>query len=217
MSNNCKYCGNERVDAVSCRNHERMCRFNPDRKISVKDKSFYKTRKNSNQYLKARELGLPDPNVSYDTRKILSQKSKSIWDDDRRADWSVKMKEQSRKNIENHPESYSYKNFCGRSKKTLYKEQWMHSSWELSFAIWLDENNVKWTKKVASFDYFWKGANRKYFPDFYLPDFDKYVEVKGYETDRDIEKWKSVPGLVVLKEKEINQIKRKSFDISRIS
>lgn len=29
----------------------------------------------------------------------------------------------------------------------------------------------------------------KYTPDFYLPDLDLYIEVKGYETDKDRSKW----------------------------
>jgi hypothetical protein len=214
---NCKYCENERKDLVSLRNHERMCKSNPNRKLTPKNKEFYKTRKNSNQFLKAKELGLSNPIVSEETRSKISKKSKNHWTEEKRKAWSEKMKIQAQRNTENHPESYSYKNFCGRARKTLYKDEWMHSSWELTFAIWLDENNIKWTKKVRYFEYEWKGSIRKYFPDFYLPELEKYVEIKGYETDRDIAKWSAVPRIVVLKDKDIKAIKENKFNLGRVS
>ena len=214
---NCQYCNKECKNNNSHVNHERMCKFNPTRKLPSKNKEFYKTRKNSNQFLKARELGLTDPIVSEETRLKISKKSKNSWTLQKRKDWAERMKIQARKNLENHPESYSYKNFCGRSKKTLYKDEWMHSSWELTFAKWCDSNNIKWTKKVRYFEYWWNSSIRKYFPDFYLEEFDVYVEVKGYETDRDIEKWKVVPNLIVVKDKDINDIKKGRYNPGWIS
>lgn len=209
---NCKYCLNERKDLVSLRNHERMCKQNPNRNLPVKDKSFYKTRKNSNQYIKAKELGITSPIITEETRKKMSEKSRIRWTDEKRKNWSDRMKIQAQKNIENHPESYSYKNFCGRAKKSLYKDEWMHSSWELHFAMWLERNNIKWTKKVRYFEYEWENSTKKYFPDFYLEELDRYVEVKGYETERDKAKWKSVSNLIVLKQKDILAIKNNKFD-----
>ena len=32
------------------------------------------------------------------------------------------------------------------------------------------------------------GRTRKYYPDFYLPNFDTYIEVKGYATSQTIHK-----------------------------
>lgn len=79
-------------------------------------------------------------------------------------------------------------------------------------AKWFDENNIKWKHESKSFDYEWNGT-RKYFPDFYLPDFDVYVEVKGYETERDLAKWKNIPNLVVFKLNEIKQIKNNTLGL----
>ena len=213
----CKYCNDERKDVVSNRNHERMCKHNPNRKLTPKNKDFYSTRKNSNATLKALELGLPPPIVSQETRAKISEKSKSRWTDEKRKEWSDRMKIQSQLNLNNHPDSYSYKNFCGRSKKTLYKDQWMHSSWELEFAKWLDSRNIQWTKKVRYFEYMWKDTPRKYFPDFFLSEYDVYVEVKGYETDRDTAKWASVPNLLIVRDKHIKLIKENNFDLSQVS
>ena len=171
-----------------------------------------KNRKKSNQYIK----GTAKP-LSEKTINSLKRKSKEYWTPERRKALSDHKKQIMQSVILKHPESYSYKNFCGRSKKALYKDQWMHSSWELLLAKWLDNNKIKWTKKVQGFLYYWEGKSRTYFPDFYLEEMKIYIEVKGYETEKDLEKWKSVPNLVVLKEKEINQLKQNKFNIGQIS
>jgi predicted nuclease of restriction endonuclease-like RecB superfamily len=55
-------------------------------------------------------------------------------------------------------------------------------------------------------------GDRTYFPDFYIESLDLYVEIKGYETERDRAKWFQFPHkLVVLKLDEINQIKNGTF------
>ena len=52
----------------------------------------------------------------------------------------------------------------------------------------LNENNINWTNKIdEEFYYEWGGKVRRYYPDFYLPDYDFYIEVKGYERDRKME------------------------------
>ena len=46
-----------------------------------------------------------------------------------------------------------------------------------------------------------------YIPDFYLPDTDEYIEVKGYETRRDAAKWAAFPHrLTVVKEADIRKL-----------
>ena len=42
-------------------------------------------------------------------------------------------------------------------------------------------------------------------------DYDRYIEVKGYERDRDKSKWKVVKDLIVLKKNEITKIKKGIF------
>jgi len=203
----CKHCQKECKNENSLRNHSRLCKENSERQKSpFMSEDFKSNRKKSNQYIKAAELGLPKPVLTEETKKRISESHKSLWDDAMRNQWSDRMKIQASKNVENHPESYSYNNFCGRAKKELYNGEWMHSSWETKFAKWCDSNAISWTKKVKYFNYFWEGQERKYFPDFYLKDFDLYVEIKGYETDRDSVKWGVVDNLIVLKHKEITEI-----------
>lgn len=55
----------------------------------------------------------------------------------------------------------------------------LESTWELKIAEWLDQHSIKWIrpKHIPWVDN--KGKNRKYFPDFYLCDFNIYVDPKN--------------------------------------
>ena len=77
-------------------------------------------------------------------------------------------------------------------------------SWEMKLAIWFDEHNVKWVRNTESFQYEFEGKTRRYFPDFYLPDIDCFVEVKGWRVPKDEAKWKQFPHrLVTLSGKDL--------------
>lgn len=62
------------------------------------------------------------------------------------------------------------------SKYIKYKDIWMHSTWEVIYAKYLDKNNIKWQYESKAFDL----GDTTYTPDFYLPEKDLYIEVKGY-------------------------------------
>lgn len=61
-------------------------------------------------------------------------------------------------------------------KGFYYKKRYMRSSYEINFAIFLDGSNIKWEYESASFDL----GDTTYTPDFYLPEFDCYIETKGW-------------------------------------
>jgi hypothetical protein len=80
----------------------------------------------------------------------------------------------------------------------------LNGSWEQKYAFWLDENNIKWIRNTKSFPYEFEGKVRKYYPDFYLVDENRYIEIKGYETDKDRAKWSQFKNtLTVLKRNEL--------------
>ncbi len=58
----------------------------------------------------------------------------------------------------------------------IYKGNNMRSSWEIIYAKWLDKQKIKWVYESITFDL----GNTTYTPDFYLPERNKYIEVKGY-------------------------------------
>ena len=52
----------------------------------------------------------------------------------------------------------------------------LHGSWEVKFVKYLDKNKIKWQYEPKTF----KFKNYGYTPDFYLPESDTYIEIKGY-------------------------------------
>ena len=115
--------------------------------------------------------------------------------------------ESMKKAVENHPDSYTKNNVVGRVKNIEYNGTKLKGSWELLVAKWLDSFNIRWEHELKGFKYEWRGGIRTYYPDFYLPEFDLYLEIKGYERERDRAKWKAVSNLIVFKLKEIKEIK----------
>ncbi|MAW30249.1 MAG: hypothetical protein CMP98_15740 [Gammaproteobacteria bacterium] len=70
----------------------------------------------------------------------------------------------------------------------------MDSTWEVACAKRLDELGIKWMRNPSiKLKYITRSRRiRNYIPDFYLPDYDVYIEVKGYWTDAARHKIKSV-------------------------
>ena len=82
----------------------------------------------------------------------------------------------------------------------------MDSTWEVAMAERLDMLEIKWVRSPdMKLQYLTKGGRkRNYVPDFYLPDTDLYIEVKGYWTSRALYKMKDVckryPGRICILE-----------------
>lgn len=60
----------------------------------------------------------------------------------------------------------------------------MYSSWEVAVASEFDRQDIDYEYEPEGFEI--NGV--KYWPDFYLPDYDKYIEVKGFEREVSMEK-----------------------------
>jgi len=121
----------------------------------------------TNQYTKAKALGLPKPTVSDETRKKLREHcGKRVWTF------------VQRKNMSDHAKRRS----LGGSfinTKCEYNGHKFGSSYEVEVAKSLDNNSIRWVKpkKFNYTDPFYK--SRQYTPDFYLPDFDVYLDPKN--------------------------------------
>jgi hypothetical protein len=63
-----------------------------------------------------------------------------------------------------------------RAIRIKYKLINMRSSWEYIFAKWCDLSDIKWEYECKTFDL----GNTTYTPDFYLPEFDYFIEIKGW-------------------------------------
>ena len=82
----------------------------------------------------------------------------------------------------------------------------MDSTWEVAMAKRLDHLKITWTRhEDMKLVYFSKtGRRRNYIPDFYLPEYNAYIEVKGYWTDPARHKMKDIvkrnPGKICILE-----------------
>ena len=63
-----------------------------------------------------------------------------------------------------------------------YKEIWMDSKWEMEMAKWMDEWGIKWDRSRKRHMFWWtddNGSKRRYYPDFYLPELNVYLDPKN--------------------------------------
>jgi len=93
-------------------------------------------------------------------------------------------------------------------KCTLYKvANWrgeietLQGGWENTVALFLTNKQIKWERPKQSFTYVFENKQREYFPDFYLPDFDIYIEVKGWKQNKDLKKWEQFPKKILVIDK----------------
>lgn len=203
MTLKCKYCGRVGKNANSSKNHENRCPKNPSRVY----KNGMLGKKGGNQYTKAKELGLPPPVMSDKTKKLISAASKrnaaTMWTPERRKKHSQIMKQV----VANNPDSYTKSNVSGRVKIIEYNGHKLKGQWEVDTAKWLDRQEISWKSEVNPQPYFWNNSWHLYFPDFYLPEHDIYIEVKGYQTERDDAKWLYFKGtLLIIDSKVIHKL-----------
>lgn len=77
------------------------------------------------------------------------------------------------------------RNFGGPSKvssygkKGIYKGIHCDSTYELAFLIYCLDHNIDIIRNETFIEYELEGVVRKYYPDFYLPEYNLYIETKG--------------------------------------
>jgi len=83
-------------------------------------------------------------------------------------------------------DSIRSKNKCAKIRISYFNkndntETSLQSSWELFIAKWLDEKNIIWLRPSKRLHWFDTTNNkwRTYLPDFYLPSFNKFLDVKN--------------------------------------
>ena len=75
-------------------------------------------------------------------------------------------------------ERMSQHNPGGKSKWFEVNGKKVQGTWERTFAIYCNENNIVWDR-CKPWKYVLDGKTKSYTPDFYLPAFGLYVELKG--------------------------------------
>lgn len=199
----CKHCDKECKNENSQRNHERLCKKNPNRQFTPFHDQMFQRSNNENQYTKAKRLGYT-PQISATTRE---KHRKSILS--RTAEWNKENGKKISKSIRKKVDEGTWHTSLAKHMHIDYNGVDLHGSWELAYAKYLDANNIRWLRNKDSFAYVYDGKERKYTPDFYLIESDVYIEIKGYKTKKDEAKWNQFPKhrkLIVLMKEELKQL-----------
>lgn len=174
----CKHC-KEKFDISNKPNgwmasHSRWCDQNPKRSSyrngSIKAvEAMNAARKKSgitNQFTKAKALGLPVPEITEETREKL-----------RIVNIGRKHTEETKKRMSKAALASNHRRL--RKGVVEYKGILLDSSWELALAKRLDKLNIIWErpKPLPWIDE--EGQKHNYFPDFYLPEKNLYLDPKN--------------------------------------
>ena len=166
----CKFCGKVCKNANSLRNHERLCKENPEHQES----SWIKFNK---------EHGAWNKGLTKETDERVRKYGETFSE-------RYKGTEEGKK-VCGHPHTDEYKQKMSKlaferhlggwhtSKTIEYKETKLDSNYELEVAKTLDENQVKWERPTY---FMWEDSNglkHRYYPDFYLPDYNVYLDPKN--------------------------------------
>lgn len=190
----CKFCDKACKSINSVKNHERLCKLNPDRSQPT---CGMLGKKGGNQFTKAAANGTTFT-ISDETRnKISLANSKRSVSEETRAKLSLIACSRAAKHSK-------------YSKNTEYKlGVILESSYEVEVAKILDLLGIEWEKVRRGFVWDDNGKHRRYIPDFYLPSIDVYLDPKNdFLIKRDQKKISSATALnkitvIVLSKAEI--------------
>lgn len=200
----CKHCSKECKNENSLRNHERLCKENPNRQFTPFHDRKFQILNAGNQYTKAIRLGLEAPQVSEATKEKIRKANLS-----RTKEWNKENGKKISKSVRKKVREGTWHTSLAKHMHINYNGVDLHGSWELAYAKHLDSNKIRWIRNKDSFSYMFEGKERKYTPDFYLVDTDEYIEIKGYKTEKDIAKWSQFPRhrkLIVLMKEDLKHL-----------
>ena len=162
---NCKFCHKECINNNSHRNHERCCPKNMNRiyvngmlgKVSHKKG---KTKKNDPSIMQ----GAIKLKERYTNGEIVPHRTPHTKECKERISAIMQTKMQNRYTA---------------SKRIEYKGIRFESSWEYEVAIELDNNNIDWKRPSPLLYLDNNNQQRRYYPDFYLPEYNIYLDPKN--------------------------------------
>lgn len=171
----CKYCGKICKNQNSHRNHERLCPSNPDRimrDMSGENNGMYGKRAwnaglSKDTDSRVRKIG---ETLSDKYKLGLIEKSSGVA---KTAEAEIERREKLRKATETN-EFWKHK----KKNVSYYNGHKMDSSYEVIVAQDLDAHNIIW-EKPKTFKYTYDGIEHRYTADFYLPDYDVYLDPKN--------------------------------------
>lgn len=88
-----------------------------------------------------------------------------------------------RNNLIKGKNHHRYGKPSSHGKGAYYKNIWMRSQYEIKYVEYLNSKNIKWQYEPRAFELVLNSKETTYTPDFYLPETDEYVEIKGWWRD----------------------------------
>ena len=181
----CEFCGKLCKNHNSWRNHSRLCKLNPQRQLTTYEKYGEIPGFNDsgripwNKGLTAETsesmaIVQQKLRVKYQTGELVAHQPMN--------DPEVRLKHKA--SMKKAYANYT-KRTPGKFKYGWYNDIWCDSSWELAYLLYCLDHNIVIQRNKLGFSYFWEGSVHTYFPDFYLPNIDTFVEIKGYKSERD--------------------------------
>jgi hypothetical protein len=177
----CNFCNREFKTTQGCGAHIVQCSYNPDRMFRKTNSSWNKgkTKLTDNRVLAS------SINLKTNIKPGHGQCSDPIKEIERRNKISTSLKESGT--------SGGYRENAGRSKKfkvldSFGKEVCLQSTFELKCSQILNDLGIQWIRPLAL-----KYDSRNYFADFYLTDYDLYLDPKNsYKAKLDADKIEKV-------------------------
>lgn len=185
---NCIFCDREITNKGSLISHQKTCKLNPNRVIRKNNFEIYNQKvkdgiikKPVNQWDKTRKKGIDYILTDETKKKIgLKHKGKKISNEQKE-----KLSLARSKNLEELGVG-GFKNIKWYKVSNINNEEFIvRGTWELKVANILNENKIIWKRKIYISYVDGNGVKKTYTPDFYLPYFNRYLEIKGYFSDED--------------------------------
>ena len=161
----CKYCGKQCKNINSLKQHEIRCKSNPNRRPST-----FSTNNPSinNPWNKGKTK---DNDIRIARQAIKSSKTK-------KGKPGHKHTEEEKQNLREHALKNGLGGFHMRHSGIIYNGIKLDSAYEVLLAENLDANNIKW-ERCERFPYIFDEKLHYYTPDFYLPEYDVYLDPKN--------------------------------------
>jgi predicted nuclease of restriction endonuclease-like RecB superfamily len=86
-----------------------------------------------------------------------------------------------------------FRNFGGNGKKGICAGYVFQSSWEEVWIKYHLKHEIPFRRCTEYFEYEFDGKKRKYYPDFFLPETNTYVEIKGFWSQKTEAKIGAIP------------------------
>ena len=199
----CRFC-EKQYSSLGIKMHEKFCTLNPNRSLTHSGGR----KKGSTPWNKGKTLSdehrasIVKSLTGVSTGRSSSEDGEKL----RREKISATMK--------SNPQAGGLRQGSGRGVKSWYESPiagkvYLRSTYELEYVKFLDEKGISWIANIQSFRYLFNGEEHSYYPDFFLPDDNCYVEIKGFKTLKDEAKWSQFPlQLKILYKKDIDILRR---------